>query len=279
MIIVGGRDGANYEFYPKRFGGEGSYAVPMLGGQDTLYPYVILFPNGDVYFFAARKSVQLNWNTGKIVRNFPDIPGPNRNYPSAGSSVLLPLMWRNGFGQAEIMVCGGAQAGAANSNNVNAPCEASCGRMIITAANPGWAMSNMPIRRCMGDMVVMPDGSVTIIGGAQNGFQGWGKANNAALNPVNYNPRNGKYAVWAKTGVARVYHSTANLLSDGRILAAGSNTHQFYTYNGQFPTELRVEAFSPPYLGAKYVTHCLVELVNIACMSERFFPLCAMLKP
>lgn len=250
QVIVGGRDGPNYEFYPKRTAGEGSFYVPMLGGQDTLYPYVILLPNGDLFFFAARKSVQVNWNTQKIVRSFPDIPGPNRNYPSAGSSLLLPLAWQTSFSQAEVMVCGGAQSGAANANNVNAPADSTCGRMVITAAKPAWVMSTMPIRRTMGDMVNLPTGEVLIINGAQNGFQGWGKATNPALNPVNYNYFTNKFTVWGKTTIPRLYHSTANLLTDGRILIAGSNTHQFYTYTGQFPTELRVEAFSPPYLAA-----------------------------
>ena len=250
MIIVGGRDGPNYEFYPKRTAGEGSFYVPMLGGTDKLYPYVCLLPNGNVFFFAGKQGVQINWNTQAIVRTYPNIPGPDRNYPSAGSSVLLPLQYYNGFSVAEIMVCGGAQAGAAAAGNVNAPCDATCGRMVLTAANPQWAMSTMPIRRCMGDMIVMADGTVTIINGAQNGFQGWGEATNPALNPVNYSPGSGKFVVWAKTTIPRLYHSTANLLSDGRILLAGSNTHQFYTYTGIYPTELRVEAFSPPYLGA-----------------------------
>jgi hypothetical protein len=273
QIIVGGRDGPNYEFYPKRKRGEGSFYQPILGGQDTLYPYVILLPNGDVFFFAGRRSVQINWNSGRTVRAFPAIPGPNRNYPSAGSSVLLPLTWQSGFGQAEIMVCGAAQGGAAKANNVKAPADASCGRMVITAARPGWAMSKMPIRRTMGDMVNLPSGEVVVINGAQNGFQGWGKATNPALNPVNYNPGNGRFAVWAKTNIPRLYHSTANLLSDGRILLAGSNTHQFYTYNGQFPTELRVEAFSPPYLGAKYVINlsacqrgCVPDIIHPAAL-------------
>ena len=38
------------------------------------------------------------------------------------------------------------------------------------------------------------------------------------------------------------------------MLLAGSNTHQFYTFTGPFPTELRIEAFSPPYLDATYDT-------------------------
>jgi hypothetical protein len=119
----------------------------------------------------------------------------------------------------------------------------------------------MPIRRTMGDMINLPNGEVLIINGAQNGFQGWGKAGNPALNPVSYNPANGRYTVQAKTTIPRMYHSTANLLADGRVLVAGSNTHQFYTYNKAYPTELRVEAFSPPYLGAGYVPHinCLIR--------------------
>lgn len=43
-------------------------------------------------------------------------------------------------------------------------------------------------------------------------------------------------------------------MQDGRVLLAGSNTHQFYTLTGDFPTELRVEAFSPPYLSATVST-------------------------
>ncbi|KAG0593030.1 hypothetical protein KC19_1G299800 [Ceratodon purpureus] len=248
QIIVGGRAAASYEFYPKRKPGEGAFKLGMLAGTDNLYPFVYLLPNGDLFIFANRNSVQLNWGSGKVVRNYPIIPGNPRNYPSAGSAVLLPLTSQTGFGVAEVMICGGAAAGASRTGNVNAPASASCGRMVVTAGNPKWAMSNMPIRRTMGDMINLPSGDVLIINGAQNGFQGWGKANNPALNPVNYNPTTGRYQVFAKTNIPRLYHSTANLLSDGRILLAGSNTHQFYTYTGKFPTELRVEAFSPPYL-------------------------------
>lgn len=42
------------------------------------------------------------------------------------------------------------------------------------------------------------------------------------------------------------------MLQDGRILLAGSNPHQFYTFTGDYPTELRIEAFSPPYLSATF---------------------------
>lgn len=46
-----------------------------------------------------------------------------------------------------------------------------------------------------------------------------------------------------------MYHSTAILLSDGRALVGGSNPHQQYQFtNALYPTELRLEAFSPSYL-------------------------------
>jgi hypothetical protein len=94
---------------------------------------------------------------------------------------------------------------------------------------------------------------VLIINGAENGSQGWGFASNPVLNPVLYNPAlapGTRFDTLTATNIARVYHSTANLLPDGRILVAGSNSHEFYTFSPVFPTELRIEAFSPPYLAA-----------------------------
>lgn len=120
----------------------------------------------------------------------------------------------------------------------------------MTADNPSWSMETMPVRRTMGDMVLLPTGDVLIINGAQNGSQGWGKATEPALKPVLYATltATGRFRELAATTIPRMYHSTANLLSDGRILLAGSNTHERYTFTGAFPTELRVESFDPPYL-------------------------------
>jgi hypothetical protein len=109
-------------------------------------------------------------------------------------------------------------------------------------------MENMPMTRNMGDMVLLPTRQVLIINGAENGSQGWGFATNAVLNPVLYNPgfaAGTRFQTMTATTIPRVYHSTANLLPDGRILVAGSNTHQFYTFTQPFPTELRIEAYSP----------------------------------
>ncbi|XP_057808442.1 aldehyde oxidase GLOX [Salvia miltiorrhiza] len=74
---------------------------------------------------------------------------------------------------------------------------------------------------------------------------------------------NGLRFMTLKAGtVPRMYHSTANLLPDGRVLVAGSNPHYFYNFKAEFPTELRIEAFSPEYLAADKanIRPSLVEL-------------------
>jgi hypothetical protein len=94
---------------------------------------------------------------------------------------------------------------------------------------------------------------VLIINGAQNGAQGWDTAaSNPVLSPVIYDPGEGTFEVQPATTIPRMYHSTANLLPDGRVLVAGSNCHIHYTFVGEFPTELRVEAFQPAYTDAAY---------------------------
>lgn len=257
QILVGGRNAFTYEFVPKRVAGEGTFYLPLLTAtsdsqNDNYYPYVHLLPDGNLFIFANRDSVLLNYKTNTVLKHYPTIPGEPRNYPSAGSSVMLPLVYSNGFVVAEVLICGGAQFGAFRNPSLQPKASQTCGRIVATASSPTWAMETMPMPRNMGDMIILPNGDVLIINGAENGSQGWGDATNAVLTPVTYATNNpaSRFSVLAATTIPRVYHSTANLLTDGRILVAGSNSHQFYTYTGVFPTELRVEAFSPPYLSS-----------------------------
>jgi hypothetical protein len=254
QAVIGGRSYDTVEYVPSS--GAPVY-IPLLANtndaqNDNLYPYVHLLPNNQLFIFANRDSILFDWTTNSVVANLPTIPGEPRNYPSAGSSVMLPLSGFNGWTDAEILLCGGSTYGAFLNPAAALPASITCGRISPLDAAPAWAMEDMPMRRNMGDMLLLPDRNVLIVNGAGNGAQGWGFAQNPVQTPVLYNPNAAagtRFQTLTATDIPRVYHSTANVLPDGRVLIAGSNTHQFYTLTGYLPTELRIEAFSPPYLG------------------------------
>lgn len=254
VIIVGGRAAPTVEFYPARK--EGAINLPFLtqvedNQMDNLYPYVHLLPDGNLFVFANNKAILYDYTKNIVVKYYPVLEGGPRNYPSAGSSVMLALT--GDYSSATVVICGGAKYGAYLSRGIDAPANGSCGRIQATSPDPVWEMEDMPFARIMGDMVILPTGDVMIINGAQAGTQGFEMASNPCLYPVLYRPAEPiglRFMTLSPSNVPRMYHSTANLLPDGRILVAGSNPHYFYNFKRAFPTELRIEAFSPEYLSA-----------------------------
>ncbi|KAI8556641.1 hypothetical protein RHMOL_Rhmol05G0270000 [Rhododendron molle] len=252
VIIVGGISLSSVEYYPSRPGG--AVNLTFLGNvanneRDNLYPFVHLLPNGNLFIFADTQSVLYNYVNNMIVTNLPQLEGGPRNYPSAGSFAMLAS--KKDYSTITIFICGGAQYDAYNNLNVNLPAQGSCGQIVAAKASPTWEMETMPLVRNMGEMVMLPTRDVLIINGAQAGSQGFGLATNPCLNPILYEPDlpvDFRFTTLNPSTIPRMYHSTANLLPDGRILFAGSNTHWAYTWDGDFPTELRIDAFLPDYL-------------------------------
>lgn len=252
VIIVGGSGSNSVEYYTPRKGG--AVHLPFLRDaedkqMDNLYPYVHLLPNGHLFIFANNKAVLYDYKSNEIMLEYPQLDGGPRNYPSAGSSVMLAL--EGDYSTATIVVCGGAQFGAFLQKSSDTPAHGSCGRIVATSPQPVWEMEDMPFGRIMGDMVMLPTGDVLIVNGAQAGSQGFELASNPCLFPLLYRPNQPlglRFMTLNPGTVPRMYHSTANLLPDGRVLIAGSNPHYFYKFAAEFPTELRIEAFSPEYL-------------------------------
>ncbi|KAJ7957834.1 Galactose oxidase [Quillaja saponaria] len=267
LIIIGGIGQFNYEFYPKTAGGDKVYNLPFLaqtsdpGGVDNnLYPFVFLNVDGNLFIFANTRSILFDYNNNRVVREYPSIPGGDpRNYPSTGSAVLLPLKNLQAPNvEAEVLLCGGAPRGAFQNVGGGTFVGAlnTCGRLKITDPKPQWVIENMPGPRVMGDMLLLPNGNVLIINGAEVGTAGWENGREPAMSPLFYrpnNPTNSRFELQTPAGIPRMYHSTAVLLRDGRILVGGSNPHVGYSFsNVLFPTELRLEAFSPSYLDAQF---------------------------
>ncbi|KAL5704926.1 (methyl)glyoxal oxidase [Ranunculus cassubicifolius] len=265
-IVVGGLRTFTYEFVPKRTSNEGSFYLPLLHQTNeedqhgnNLYPFVHLSADGNLFIFANRDSILLNYRQNMVVKTYPQMPGRgSRNYPSSGSSVMLPLDHADGFQNVEVLVCGGSVSGAyreARRNNFVGGLQ-TCGRMMITGNVHDWTIEQMPEPRLLNDMLILPTGHILIINGAKQGSAGWNNAVNPSLQPYLYEPkkqRGNRFSVLRSNKIARMYHSSAVLLPDGRVLVAGSNPNNRYAFrNVSYPTELRLQAFVPYYMGHNY---------------------------
>lgn len=261
IIVVGGRRAFSYEFAPKS---TGAIQLPFLyqtnepSAENNLYPFVHLSSDGNLFIFANSKSILLNYKSNQVVKTYPELMGGSRNYPSSGSSVMLPLSSGDNFQIVEVMICGGAPHGAFQKVAQNSYPAAlqTCARMVITDPNPSWNMENMPSSRVLGDMIILPTSEVLIINGAKQGTAGWGSAANPSLSPYLYTPNavaGSRFQVLAPTTIPRMYHSSTVLLPDGRVLVGGSNPNAGYAFsNVPYPTELRIEAYRPYYLDSTF---------------------------
>ena len=104
----------------------------------------------------------------------------------------------------------------------------------------------------MACMVTLPDGTYLILNGAQEGVAGFGLADNPNLEALLYDPTlpaGQRISKLSNTIVARMYHSEAILLPDGRVLVSGSDPQTLLPDGSpKYPEEFRVETYLPPYL-------------------------------
>jgi hypothetical protein len=151
------------------------------------------------------------WRTGPTLNS----GGRGRN----DTSVLLP-------GLTRIMEIGGSTAAGPTAS-----CE-----ILDTAATPmAWKPTgSMHHPREWANTVLLADGTVLVVGGGRKDDYG-----EPVFGAEIYHPASGTWTVMAAQRAPRMYHSTAVLLPDGRVLSAGESFGSLKQTG---------EIFSPPYL-------------------------------
>src|SRR5581483_4191085 len=112
----------------------------------------------------------------------------------------------------------------------------------MTQPSPAWRQINsMNYARSYHTLTILPDGNVLATGG--EGYTNPFDLSTAALAAEIWSPNTEQWTAVASMQNPRVYHSTALLLPDGRVLIAGSGEYG----NGSI-NQLNGEIYSPPYL-------------------------------
>jgi len=197
--------------------------LPASADRDLgLYPRMHLLTDGRIAWVNRAKTRTFDPDT-----NLWSTPVDTMNFGSRGetlSSVVLP-------GLNEVLVIGGAntQQGTTATTEI----------IDFSGSNPQWRYSgSMTAARENGNAVLLPDGTVLMVGG------GLGPTNyrNPVLFAELYDPLTETWTVMDAQALPRMYHSTAILLPDGRVLSAGHD-------RGRPTSNQRSgEIFSPPYL-------------------------------
>ena len=141
------------------------------------------------------------------------------------------------YREGEMLVAGTNQGTWANGASDQAFVIDLNGAPTITATDP----MNFP--RKFVNLVTLPNGEVLAIGGNTSGEAF--SDNGSVLEAEIWNPDTGNWRVVAAMDIPRNYHSTALLLTDGTVLAAGSG----YQSSQEIPANHQDgQVFSPPYL-------------------------------
>jgi galactose oxidase-like protein len=100
---------------------------------------------------------------------------------------------------------------------------------------PAWRYTQpMHHARMHANAVLLPDGTVLVVGGGQHG-----RFEMPVRTSELFNPATETWTEVAAQRAPRIYHSTALLLPDGRVLSAGMDSGSLKT---------TAEIYSPPYL-------------------------------
>lgn len=193
---------------------------------DRWFPWAFQAPNGSVFVAGSSRGL----NPPNIVTGNVDAVGLG-----TWSQLALHINGLGFYGSAVMFEPG--KVLTLGSGNGTGSCSVTSASPIaevidLNTPTPAWSQtSSMAAAREYQNAVLLPDGTVLIVGGVN--------PSGPALAAELWNPSNGQWVTLASMSKIRAYHSTAVLLPDGRVVSGGTLAEC---------VEQNVQYFSPPYL-------------------------------
>lgn len=212
--------------------------APTIGYPDW-YPHLYTLSDGRVYATnPGPKTFFIDTHgAGSIT------PGPTMNYPRRyyGTSAM--------FAPNQIITIGGNAAKGTAGSGGNRLITNTAEVINLNAPNPHWSYTGaMAFPRFFPTATLLPDGEVLVTGGTSQQDNPSGNARRGAVMAAEvWNPGTGLWTTLASMSVPRLYHSSAVLLADGRVIVGGGGMPEA-TGEPKNTIHDDMQIYSPPYL-------------------------------
>jgi Domain of unknown function (DUF1929)/Glyoxal oxidase N-terminus len=203
-----------------------------------LYPFLHVAPDGRVFMSGPNRVTQyLNTaGTGAWTDWTNPAVSPWRvdDFRDYGSAVQ--------YDDGKIIVMGGGGNGGTGGTLPKKTAEV----INLRAVPPAWrAIGSMAYGRRHLNATLLADGKILVTGGTSSG--GFNTAAGAVYAAEIWDPATERWSTVASARVKRLYHSSAVLLRDGRVLSAGGG-RPAATDENPLAEHRDAEIYSPPYL-------------------------------
>lgn len=191
-------------------------SLPGLDRRQGLYPLMFLLPDGRAYESGPNTTTKIFdvAGTGTMAN------GPRAPFSTSGYSESAVM-----YAPGKILRAGGGD-----------PAQAQAAVIDMNAPNPTWrSVAPMAHARRRMNLTLLADGTVIAIGGTNRSDEAKGAVKVAEI----FDPATETWRSVDAMAEPRMYHSTAVLLPDGRVLSAGGEVTG---------ARLHAQIYSPPYL-------------------------------
>lgn len=209
ILTVSGDDGFSGAVEtPEVYDPSSNTWTPLDGAtqQLPLYPHMFLLPNGRVFQAGpgtTTRALNVESQTWTFVAT--------STFEGGSAVMYLP---------GKVMKCGGLFTADKGTEVID----------FTQNVVPAWqTVGSMNYPRATHNLTLLPDGTVLVTGG-------WDELNQPVLAAEVFDPRSGEWKLLSSAEEPRLYHSTAQLLRDARVVSGGGEG---------YPS---AEIFRPPYL-------------------------------
>lgn len=221
-VVAGTDENKQHVGVPEVWTGSGWRLLTSAVMTMPTYPKLFLAPGGVVFYAGeAPRSRKLNttgngsWTLGVRTK---------LNLERSGGGAVM-------YEYGKILILGGNQAAVTNTAEV----------INLNVKPQSWRYTNpMYYARRQTNTVLLPDGKVLVLGGTT--LAGFNNEAGAVFAAEMWDPATEEWTLLASAATPRMYHSTAVLMPDGRVLYTGSGSA------GTATNQLNAEIYSPPYL-------------------------------